>query len=104
MDTRFELKTTNSNTMINRLLSQKLKLIGFFFFFFFYLVIFSTVPNPCTIQIKQPMLPIFFPGPNGSINIPSGIYESQSVLGEDVGNLCALFFPPPLIGQLMHLY
>ena len=101
MDTRFELKTTNSNTMINRLLSQKLKLIGFFYF---YLIIFTTVPNPCTIQIKQPMLLIFAPGPNGSINIPSGIYESQSVLGEDVGNLCALFFPPPLTGQLMHLY
>ena len=43
------------------------------------------------------MLLIFVPGPNGSINIPSGIYE-------DVGNLCALFFPPPLIGQLVHRY
>ena len=43
------------------------------------------------------MLLIFVPRPNGSINIPSGIYE-------DVGNLCALFFPPPLIGQLVHRY
>ena len=43
------------------------------------------------------MLLIFVPRPNGSINIPIGIYE-------DVENLCALFFTPPLIGQLVHRY